>query len=242
MVLEASAAYANYPSLSLVTGSTDRLTVTSDGKVGIGTTSPVNNFQVTSASTGTIGLSGAAGTVRDYIFQTAGVSKWALRTDGTAESGANAGSDFNIVGRDDAGALLGTYLYIKRSNGNIGIGTTNPYTYKLAINGSAIATAMWVKNFANWPDYVFKTDYKLPALNDLKTYIDKNHHLPDVPTEKEVKQNGLNLGEMNKVLVKKVEELTLYMIDKDRQLAAQQAEINDMKRQMEAIEKKLANK
>jgi hypothetical protein len=131
------------------------------------------------------------------------------------------------------------------ANGNVGIATTDTKGYKLAVNGSAIATAMWVKNFTDWPDYVFKTGYRLPALNEVKTYIDANHHLPDVPTEQDVKQNGLNLGEMNRVLVKKVEELTLYMIEQDKATQEQkeiskkqQQQIDDLKQQLQLLLKK----
>jgi hypothetical protein len=101
---------------------------------------------------------------------------------------------------------------------------------------------------------VFKNDYKLPALSDVKTYIDKNHHLPEIPSAAEIKKDGINLGEMNKVLVKKVEELTLYLIDKDKQITDQQTknaeqenklnalqqQLNLMKQQMKAITKQLS--
>jgi hypothetical protein len=103
------------------------------------------------------------------------------------------------------------------NQGNVGINTTDTKGYKFAVNGSAIATSMTVKLYANWPDYVFKPDYELPSLTDVKSYIDQNHHLPEIPSEAEVAKNGINLGEMNKVLLKKVEELTLYLIDKDKE-------------------------
>jgi hypothetical protein len=109
--------------------------------------------------------------------------------------------------------------------GNVGIGTVDNVnwqlatsTYKLAVNGSAVATSMTVKLNANWPDYVFKKDYQLASLEEVKTYIDQNHHLPEMPSEEQVAKDGLNLGEMNKLLVKKVEELTLYLIEKDKQV------------------------
>src|SRR5665213_802054 len=111
------------------------------------------------------------------------------------------------------------------SAGNVGIGTTNTQGYQLAVNGSAIATSMTVKLDANWPDYVFKKDYRLPNLIDIRKYIEQNHHLPDMPTEQQIAKDGLNLGEMNKLLVKKVEELTLYLIKKDREIKMQNQRI-----------------
>jgi hypothetical protein len=92
-------------------------------------------------------------------------------------------------------------------------GTTDPHGYKLAVNGSAIATSMTVKLYADWPDYVFKQGYKLPSLTEVKNYIGKYHHLPDMPSEQEVIKDGIDLREMNKLLTKKVEELTLYLIE-----------------------------
>jgi hypothetical protein len=125
-------------------------------------------------------------------------------------------------GANLAGNLLlsnGTW----KEDGRLGIGTsTIPTGYKLAVNGAAIATSMKVKLYANWPDFVFMKDYKLPTLTEVKNYIDKNQHLPDIPSANEVHKNGLDLGEMNRLLLKKVEELTLYLIDKDEQMNKQQ--------------------
>jgi hypothetical protein len=96
--------------------------------------------------------------------------------------------------------------------GSVCIGTTNLAGYRLAVNGAAIATSMKVKIYDNWPDFVFLKDYRLPTLKDVKTFVDKNQHLPDMPSADEVHANGLDLGEMNRLLLKKVEELTLYLI------------------------------
>ncbi|CAM4116993.1 hypothetical protein SAMN06265348_103270 [Pedobacter westerhofensis] len=99
------------------------------------------------------------------------------------------------------------------NSGNIGIGTTTP-TDKLAVNGMIHSQAVKV-DMNGWSDYVLHREYPLRPLSLVKAFIDRNHHLPDVPSEKEVIANGLNLGEMNKLLMKKVEELTLYLIEKD---------------------------
>jgi prolyl-tRNA editing enzyme YbaK/EbsC (Cys-tRNA(Pro) deacylase) len=108
---------------------------------------------------------------------------------------------------------------------------------------------MTVKLYANWPDYVFKPNYRLSDLATLKTYLNINHHLPDVPSAQDIEKNGVDLGKMNTLLLKKTEELTLYLIEKDKQLkeqqaqvATQQEEINLMKQQIDAIEKQLNKK
>jgi hypothetical protein len=114
------------------------------------------------------------------------------------------------------------------SNGSLAIGTTDPHGYKLAVNGNVIATSVTVKLYADWPDYVFKKNYKLPALSEVKTYIDKNQHLPNMPSGQDVSKNGINLGEIMKLQTKKIEELTLYAIE-------QREEIEQLKKGQEAL-------
>ena len=65
---------------------------------------------------------------------------------------------------------------------------------------------------------MFEPDYKLTSLDEIKNYIDQNKHLPEVPSAKEMEKNGVQLGEMNMLLLKKIEELTLYVIELNRKL------------------------
>ncbi|MDN3580774.1 hypothetical protein [Mucilaginibacter flavus] len=127
--------------------------------------------------------------------------------------------------------------------GNIGIGTLTPKE-ALSVNGNIRSKQVKVE-VVNWPDYVFTPDYQLPSLTDTKAYIDQNHHLPEIPSEVEVAKDGLNLGEMNRLLLKKVEELTLYLIEKDKQdientdqLKIMSQEIADLKKQVIHLNKK----
>jgi hypothetical protein len=83
---------------------------------------------------------------------------------------------------------------------------------------------------------VFKPDYQLPLLTDVKTYIDQNHHLPGISSEAEVAKNGLNLGEMNKLLLKKVEELTLYLIEKDKKEKDQEQRLTEQEARIKKLE------
>lgn len=111
-----------------------------------------------------------------------------------------------------------------QASGNVGIGTTDTQGYKLAVKGKTITEEVVVKLHGNWPDYVFEPSYNLPSLSELEQYIKTNKHLPEVPSASEVKENGLSLGEMNAILLKKVEELTLHLIElkkTDDQLKAQ---------------------
>jgi hypothetical protein len=138
----------------------------------------------------------------------------------------------------DYGLTDGGSLVFQPSVGNVGVGTADTKGYKFAVNGSAIATSMTVKLYANWPDYVFKKNYQLPSLKEVKAYIDKNRHLPEMPSEQEIAKDGLNLGEMNKLLVKKVEELTLYLIEKDKKDKQQQEQIDQLIKQVKSLRKK----
>lgn len=83
-----------------------------------------------------------------------------------------------------------------------------------------------------WADYVFEDDYNLIPLNTLEKFITKNKHLPEVPTTSEVLKNGIELKEMNILLLKKIEELTLYLIDLNRKLEKQDNEIKNLKKQL----------
>ena len=69
-----------------------------------------------------------------------------------------------------------------------------------------------------WPDYVFYTNYNLLPLKQVKNFISQNGHLPEVPSAKEMTDNGLNIAEINQLLLKKIEELTLYIIEQDERL------------------------
>lgn len=79
----------------------------------------------------------------------------------------------------------------------------------------------------NWADYVFEEDYELPNLKELEKYIKVNKHLPDVPPAEDVYKNGIDVAEMNALLLKKVEELTLYIIEQQKQIDELKAATNE---------------
>lgn len=114
--------------------------------------------------------------------------------------------------------------------GKVGVGTsTVPGDYKMAIDGKLISEEIKVQLSGNWPDYVFKEGYDLPPLEEIQKYVAEKGHLPNIPSAQEVKDHGVELGEMNRLLLEKIEELTLYLIELKRENAKQQAEINALK-------------
>ena len=128
--------------------------------------------------------------------------------------------------------MLGTSNTVRMlitSAGNVGIGTTNPGSFKLAVEGKIGAREINVTTTNPFPDYVFESSYNLPSLEEVERYIKKNNHLPDVPTAKEVEKDGVDLGEMNILLLKKIEELTLYVIELKKVTDVQSREIADLK-------------
>ena len=97
--------------------------------------------------------------------------------------------------------------------------------YKLSVYGKLTAGSLYVlaDNSINWADYVFADKYKLMSLREVEAYILKNRHLPDMPTTDEVATNGINVAAMNTLLLKKVEELTLHLIELNKQVARLEA-------------------
>lgn len=100
--------------------------------------------------------------------------------------------------------------------------------YALTVRGSVLTEEVEVKLFADWPDYVFTDDYEMMSLEETESYIESNGHLPGVPSAKVVEEEGLALGEMNRILMEKVEELTLHMIELKK-------ENDEIKRALSAI-------
>lgn len=131
----------------------------------------------------------------------------------------------------------GTNLMMVKADGSVGIGTTNTHGHKLAVNGSGLFTKVKVKASANWPDYVFNPGYELPSLTEVEKYIHTNRHLKDIPSQQQVQENGIDLGEMDKKLLQKIEELMLYTIAQQKQIDALIESGRQMKEELENLKK-----
>ncbi len=116
----------------------------------------------------------------------------------------------------------------ENSSGNVGVGTDNPQA-KLAVNGNILATEIKIKTNIAVPDYVFESDYQLNSLEYIADYIKAHKHLPEIPSAKEIQKEGLDVAQMNLLLLKKMEEMTLQMIQMNKTLLKQAEEINQLK-------------
>jgi len=208
------------------------------GNIGIGTNNPVSKLSVVGSITLNSGLnntlprpallSGTSeyGEIRGYSMH------GNMMDDGFLRLSAGGGttpwaktyidiSGYSIVPDMDRNIVFGTSnverMRINQA-GNIGIGTPNPDS-KLTVAGNIHAREVKVTVKAGEvPDYVFANDYKLKSLQEVEDYIKQNSHLPEIQSATEIEKNGLMLAEMNLTLLKKIEELTLYIIEQNKRI------------------------
>nr|WP_320120079.1 hypothetical protein [uncultured Marinifilum sp.] len=111
-------------------------------------------------------------------------------------------------------------------DGNLGIKTASSSEFPLAVNGKIRAKEVKVES--DWADFVFEDDYQLRTLSEVNNFIKENRHLPDIPSEKQVKEEGISVGEMNAKLLQKIEELTLYIIQQQEQINTLQTKVSQL--------------
>ena len=121
------------------------------------------------------------------------------------------------------------------SIGNIGIGIENPKE-RLEVNGTIRSKEVKIEA-SGWSDFVFDKNYDLPKLSDVEKHINDKQHLPGIPSEKEVLENGISVGEMQAKLLQKIEELTLYVIEQDKKIKILQKENISIKNELVNLKK-----
>ena len=124
-------------------------------------------------------------------------------------------------------------------DGSVGIGTINTKGFKLGVKGRIAAEELLIASYSEWADFVFKKDYHLPTLNEVEKHILENGHLKDIPSEDEVKKDGFYVGKMVAKLLQKVEELTLYTIEQEKNIKKTEKENKSLKIKILELQKRL---
>jgi hypothetical protein len=199
---------------------------TYEQRVGIGTSTPADKLTI----------AGTEGNIHigNGIFGSGYNGIWL--------NGSTNANDYNILSKASDNNLyvnrpLGAAIFFRQqnttqmvisSNGSVGIGTnqTADANYKLFVE-TGIRTRKVKVDQSPWPDYVFESNYFLPSLQEVEQFIQKNKHLPGVPTAKDTETNGLDLGDNQAVLLKKIEELTLYIIKQDKRISRLEAALKE---------------
>jgi len=232
------------------------------GNVEIGTSStPQGSLQV--GSSGIVSTGSALGTSSSTSFYLGNNFKYAsgwkflngsLDANQMVFNGA-AGTtwDFNVAngtGKSANDPIVWTTAMSITPSGAIGIGTTTP-DKPFTVKGSIHATAVYVDTTvaANairvlpkaWADDVFDADHRLAPLSEVEGQIKADKHLPGVPSAKEVSENGVDVGQMQTVLLSKVEELTLHLIEQEKQMAGQARQMAAQEDQILAQQKQLSS-
>lgn len=206
-------AWANY--------STHLMALLADGSLGVGTLNPRSKLEV-------------KGVITASSNTTTNFNSFFVSGDGNAYMnfvGGEAGSRIGF--QIDGSSAMSVF-----NNGSVGINTSSTGSHKLAVGGSIGANEVKVE-VGSWSDFVFEESYNLPTLEEVEKHIKVKGHLKDIPSAKEVKENGIYLGVMDSKLLQKIEELTLYVIEQQKMINALKAENQTQSRMINKFYEKL---
>ncbi|WP_459212315.1 hypothetical protein [Aquimarina rhabdastrellae] len=199
------------------------LTVNRTGFVGIGTENPITRLHI-------YGKNPTTNNEYNTFF------------DSNSLNFSTPSNGDSFINKKDHGAIRFRFgpdytTRVTINNIGIGIGVNNTQGYKLAVAGKAVVEEIKVALQSNWPDYVFNKDYKLSTLKEVENHIKLNGHLKGIPKAKEVEKNGIYLGQMDAKLLQKIEELTLYTIQQQKEIDKIKTENLQLKSLVERLSK-----
>ena len=184
---------------------------------GLEFNAPRFNFQTGKVGIGNVSAPQATLHIKAYSSENANIML--QTTDNTKDAAiifCNTSNTISVGSNNMMNFAATSYSF---TTGKVGIGCVNNMNdFALAVQGGVVSTKVSVLDIDSWPDFVFGNSYKLMNLYELEQYINANQHLPDVPAAQEVSANGIDLGEMNAILLQKVEELTLHIIELQKQI------------------------
>ncbi len=175
-----------------------------------------------------------------------------LHVYGSTDANLNSGSGLLLIGRtNDKNIVIDDNEIIARDNGvgatlwlsrevssDVAIGNNDcPIGYKLSVDGKVMCEELRVELSGSWPDYVFAKGYDLMSLTELEKYTQNTHHLPGIPAANQMEESGISMGEMTTVLMTKVEELTLYLIEANKNQIKANKRIEQLEEQVKQIKK-----
>ncbi|TAM94751.1 MAG: hypothetical protein EPN39_16785 [Chitinophagaceae bacterium] len=213
------------------------------GNVGIGTATPTVGLQIVNRGILLnnpeyypygidIDLSFPGGWAREYSFSYNNMGK--LFSLGAYGDSSNLVYGY-VGGNSAAGTVYDIPWMVFLPSGNVLIGKTSQTntSYKLDVNGNIRANQVTVN--ATGADYIFDSAYHLPSLDSLSIYLKRYHHLPGITSAKQMQTNGVNLGQNQTKLLKKIEELTLYVIEEDKMNRQLQTNLDALKKEVESL-------
>jgi hypothetical protein len=245
--------------IGVAIGGAEALRINPIGFVGVGTSNPQSRLHINGdlfvtgtggGSPGTVGLPGGA---TMYLGDMDNQTQWGIEYADPSYPTPSISGGLNFWRPFGSAGYGGNYVLFLKNDSKVGVHTNNP-TADFTVNGNVLigdpATVslpagyklyvetgiltekvkVAVKNTANWSDYVFEKNYQLQTLKSVEEYVNKNKHLPNIPSAEEVVKEGVDLGEMTSKLLGKVEELTLYIIDQNKKMEALQTEVNALKK------------
>lgn len=241
------------------------LTANSSGYVGVGTANPQSQLHIVgtgssksnfddinadmSIQANTGGRLTQAGATLQFVIpaNTDGSNPWAqgqiMTVAGTTNSGDATGRmifstrQYTNIPGSGYQWTWGNNIVIDGSTGNVGVGTLQPQSL-LAVAGRVTAKEVMVDS-SGWADFVFDSVYRPMPLPDVASYLKVNKHLPQIPSSADIAKDGLNLGDMQKRQMQKIEELTLYAIEADKKIAREESLLEKMQARLDALQAKI---